>query len=325
VIKVKELAPWQWMGEADLFGVQDPETGEVYYVSVMGELGEHFAIAAYPGAKGLNGFWTMNQGILEESPEVFVLVPQLQASFEDRAQLTDQDRRLIKDLGYQFRGRQAWPLFRSYRPAYLPWYLEAAEATVLALVLEQVLEMAPRFREDRQVLEVTSDGAYLVRVAREVDGAVIWEDRRITVTFPPPPTITIEMDLHLLAYLKGLPRSKDMVEIGVAMLPAPVRETGSRPFFPFIVLVVEARSGMILGHEMLDARPGMDMMWGQVTLSVAKALALYQLAPRVLKVANPLLEGLLQPLAAELGAQVKLRRRLPALEEARTSLFAFMR
>ena len=271
--KVKELAPWQWMGEADLFGVQDPETGEVYYVSVMGELGEHFAVAAYPGAEGLNGFWTMNQGILEEAPEVFVLVPQLQASFEDRSQLNDQDRQLIKELGYKFRGKQAWPLFRSYRPAYLPWYLEAPEATVLALVLEQVLEVAPRFREDRQLLEVTSDGAYLVRVAREVDGAVMWEDRRMTVAAPPLPSITIEMDARLLAYLKGLPRSKAEVEIGVAMLPSPVKEPDSRPYFPFIVLIVETRLGMILGHEMLDPRPGVEMMWGQVTASVARTLA----------------------------------------------------
>lgn len=323
--KVKDLAPWQWMSEADLFGVQDPETGEVYYVSVMGELGEHFAVAAYPGAEGLNGFWVMNQGILEESPEVFVLVPQLQASFEDRSQLNDQDRQLIKSLGYKFRGRQAWPLFRSYRPAYMPWYLEAAEATVLALILEQVLEVATRFREDRQLLEVTSAATYLVRIARTADGAMVWEDRRMAVTFPPAPSITIEMEAPLLAYLKGLPRSKVDVEIGVIMFPVPIRESGSRPYFPFMILAVEARNGLILGNELLDAREGMDAMWGQVTLSVAKALARWQIVPRTMKVSNPLVEGLLQPLAAELGSRVRVVPRLRVLDEARDELFAFLR
>ena len=323
--KVKDLAPWQWMSEADLFGVQDPETGEVYYVSVMGELGEHFAVAAYPGAEGLNGFWAMNQGVLEESPEVFLLVPQLQASFEDRSELTDQDRQLIKELGYKFRGKQAWPLFRSYRPAYLPWYLEAPEATVLALVLEQVLEVAPRFREDRRLLEVTNDGAYPVRVASKVDGAVVWKDQRLKVAASSPPGIMIDMDMRLLAFLRGLPRSKVDVEIGVSMFPSPVGDAESRPYFPFIVLVVDTRSGMVLGYEMLDPRPGMEAMWGQVTVSVARALANNQLAPRMMKVGDPLLEGLLQPLAAELRSRVKLARRLPALEEARESLFAFMR
>lgn len=28
-MRVKELAPWEWMDEADIFGVQDPETGEL--------------------------------------------------------------------------------------------------------------------------------------------------------------------------------------------------------------------------------------------------------------------------------------------------------
>ena len=34
---IKELAPWQWMQESDIFGVQDPETGEFGFVSVMGQ------------------------------------------------------------------------------------------------------------------------------------------------------------------------------------------------------------------------------------------------------------------------------------------------
>ena len=44
-----------------------------------------------------------------------------------------------------------------------------------------------------------------------------------------------------------------------------------------------------------------------------------------MKVSDPLLQSLLRPLAAELGGRVKLVRRLPALDEARESLFAFMR
>ena len=34
------------------------------------------------------------------------------------------------------------------------------------LGIEQTLEVAPRFREDRQLLELTSDGAYLVFMRR---------------------------------------------------------------------------------------------------------------------------------------------------------------
>lgn len=27
-MRIKEIAPWQWMEETDIFGVQDPETGK---------------------------------------------------------------------------------------------------------------------------------------------------------------------------------------------------------------------------------------------------------------------------------------------------------
>lgn len=58
--QVKKLAPWEWMEEDDIFGVQMPRTNEPGFVSVMGMLGEHFAVAVYQGAKGLGGFWNMH-------------------------------------------------------------------------------------------------------------------------------------------------------------------------------------------------------------------------------------------------------------------------
>jgi hypothetical protein len=47
-------------------------------------------------------------------------IPQLQASWEDREELHVRDRETIKALGRKYRGRQAWPLFRSYQPGYAP-------------------------------------------------------------------------------------------------------------------------------------------------------------------------------------------------------------
>ena len=35
---VKELSPWKWMTEIDVFDVQDPNTEEIGFVSVMGML-----------------------------------------------------------------------------------------------------------------------------------------------------------------------------------------------------------------------------------------------------------------------------------------------
>ena len=57
-IELKEMAPWNWMSEVDLFGLQNPQDGQLGFVSIMGELGEYFALALYRGPEGLAGFWS---------------------------------------------------------------------------------------------------------------------------------------------------------------------------------------------------------------------------------------------------------------------------
>jgi len=321
---VKELAPWQWMEEADLFGVKDPETGEVHYVSIMGNLGEHLAVAAYPGAEGLTGFWLMHEEKLGPNPDALLMIPQLQASFEDRDVLTDRDRRVIKELGLKFRGRQSWPHFRSWRPAHMPWYLEEQEARVLANVLEQVLDVAPRFADSPDLL-LTGDDTYLVRTAREVDGKQLWEDRMETAAPSPPDDIVIEIDVKLLAHLQRLPLSKAVIEVGVTMLPSPVQDGGERPYVPLSVLLVDAKSGYILATAMLKPQPSLDAMWGRLAETVANKLAAYPTLPGKLKVNDAFLQGLLQPLSKELGLKVEVARRLPALAEAQASMLAMWR
>jgi hypothetical protein len=49
----KKVQCWEWMSEDDLFGVQDPEGGEIAFCCIMGAGGEHLALAAYLGTFGL--------------------------------------------------------------------------------------------------------------------------------------------------------------------------------------------------------------------------------------------------------------------------------
>jgi len=134
--KIRELAPWEYMYEHNIFGVQFPEKGNLGFVSVMGNLGEHFAVAVYMGKKGFEGFLNMQRMGYRLAPDIVLQVPQLQASFEDREMITPEDRKIIKQLGLKFRGEKAWPQFRSYRPGCFPWYLEKEEAQLLIHGLE---------------------------------------------------------------------------------------------------------------------------------------------------------------------------------------------
>src|SRR2546428_3532096 len=126
--RVKEMAPWEWMMEDDVFGVRNPEREEIGFVSVMGAGGEHFAVALYQGVDALYDFLALSEagrdGTADSVGAERVLeIPQLQASFEDRGRLQKEDRDTIKKLDLKFRGANSWPMFRNYAPGMFPWFL----------------------------------------------------------------------------------------------------------------------------------------------------------------------------------------------------------
>ena len=164
-IRFKEIESWGWMSDSDVFGVQNPENGQIGYCCIMGELGEVLALAVYLGTSGLEGYLRISFGdILPGDIDLLTIQECLMASFEDRNFLKKPDLYMIKKLGLKFRGRNNWPLFRRYRPGYFPWYLTASEARYLALALQQATEVALRFREDLDVLVPPRRGQFLVRV-----------------------------------------------------------------------------------------------------------------------------------------------------------------
>lgn len=321
--QVKQLAPWKWMKEADLFGVQNPETGELGFVSVMGMLGQHLAVAVYLGAQALYDFWEIQDRGPLGSPESILEVPELQASFEDRTQLHDRDRDVIRKLGLKFEGLNAWPQFRSYGDALFPWFLEAPEARFLAHVLEQVLDVAPRFRDNQQLLDPYEDERYLIRVPQREDDALVWKDQIIRVEEPEPAPILVQLSEPLVARLKKMERTSNVIEADFFMMHNPVRDRGPRPYFPYALLLVDS-GGMVLGTRLVKPLPSLDAMWGSLPNELAAQLTALKMIPAEVQAQLPELLEVLAPLAEALEIKLTLVPWLPALEPAKASLTEHM-
>lgn len=318
--QVKKAAPWDWMEEGDIFGIQMPETGELGFISVMGALGEHFAVAVYQGAKGLGGFWNMQSKGPQLSPEIVLQVPQLQASFEDRDLIEKEDRDLMKTLGLKYRGANAWPQFRSYRPGCFPWFIEKNEAEMLICALEQLLQVAPRFKEDPSILMPTdNEHDYLMRVNNHGK----WEDSVNHITLREEMTFDLLMDEEALEHLRTLMPGKFTLEIDLSMMDQPVQEKRKeRPFFPFMLMLADHESGMILGVDLLTPLPTMEAMWSDVPATIVDKLA-EGFPPKEIHVKDDMLYLLLQPVAQELGFSLKKQSRLKEIDRAKRELQKF--
>lgn len=322
--RFKAAEPWEWMEETDVFGVQNPETGELGFVSIMGQLGEHHALALYLGAEGLYSLWQFEE-IASESPERFFEIPQMQASFEDRNELRKEDRDIIKTLGLKFRGRHAWPMFRSYRPGYAPWFVMAAEARFLTIALEQAIDVALRFKEDPSLLDPADDESYLVRVPVQADGTG-WEDQWMRVAPPEAKVIEISVDRSALEQLHRMQQRKLNIQIDLFLAPGIIQANkDERPSLAYVLLSVDAKDGFILGVEVLSPHPSVQQMWGEIPGHVATILLKNNVVPTRISVRSDLLGALLKPLADQLDIHLVRSESLGRLDQAKESFFQWFR
>jgi len=318
--ELASLAPWNWMEETDLFAVEDPEEKYLGFVSVMGQIGQHFALAVYLGSRGLYAFWEMQYAGPSWEPEHLLEVPQIQVSFESREDLEEEDRQIMNQLGLQYQGAHGWPLFRSFRPGYLPWFLESEEAQYLTIVLEQTLEVTPRFREDPGLLASRGDTTYLVRTPRSGKKSPEWEDRRSVIVPPEPISIEYSLDMQEVETLRTLPRDPEPLEVDFFMTPSVIQEENTRPLLPYLFLLVNSGSESVIGAELFTASPTLEDMWQMLPGNFVRQLLEQGVCPGQVRLRSDLMMDLLGPLAAQLDIELVTSDMLPALDNVKAFL-----
>jgi hypothetical protein len=249
-LEFKKLQCWEWMYDSDIFGVKNPANGDIGYCSVMGNLGEFLALAVYSGTEGLDTYIKAREGeIRAGTMESLTSQKCLMVSFEDRDDLTDKDREIIKELGLKFRGHMEWPLFRDYTPGYHPWYLTSDQIQYLTLALQQTMELAIRFNENRDILISPDEESILVRVPKKTKSGLQWKDEWLKPEpFEDKQTLIPKIEESALEEIIANVETNDGIwEIDLFLTPMPIGEKGGeRPFYPYMILFVDGNMGVPL-------------------------------------------------------------------------------
>jgi len=318
-LEFKEIAPWNWMWDTDIFGVQNLVNGEIGYCCVLGRLKEFFGLAVYLGFEGL-------QGYLKESSEDFDLNDLdtlhikkcLLLSFENRNYLSKDDLSVINQLGLKFLGKNSWPQFRSYRPGYFPWKLTKEEAVYMTICLEQAKDVCLRFREDPDMFKYPQANCYFTRILKREGDNFKWMDTWLEPTPIHKMVMMVKtIDEGRLKNIEQLTKRQKVIwEVDYFYSPAYIAEKSKRPYFPLIFLWVDQYSYFILSTHMTTQ----DKYKAEFIDYCLDVFESTKILPEEIQVRKEELFIYLQPISQRLEIKVKLVKRLSAVDEARKSM-----
>jgi hypothetical protein len=315
----KRAGCWEWLTNAHIFGVKNPLNGEIGYCCVMGNGGEMYGLAIYPGTAGLENLLGMFSGEFDPLYAQHCLM----LSFDNRNELLPNELRQIKELGLKFRGAQSWPTFRLYEPGFLPWPIQTQDQVIfLTTALRQVVEVAENYKSNPDALLEADNETFLTRVADQSDHDLVWSDqwlepkRQEEVISPTPDPID---ELRLAKAKKLAQRSAGVWEIDCFFAPMPVHE-GERPYFPMMCLIVDQGTGQILRFDLSEK----SRVPNEVTNHLLVLVEQTRLVPAEIWAVNERILHYLSQILTAFDLQAYLTEELPALEEAKESMMKYL-
>jgi hypothetical protein len=320
---LQNMAPWEWMGEDDSFGIVDPSTGQLHLGIILGEREGAPGFGLYRGQRGTRFlFREQDDPGSPLYPEVAMEEDSLLLEFVPRKELSEMDLALHEMAGFSpakpkgRRKRSGLPRFSSRLPAHLPWMPDAVECELMttALVLAQafvaLVDDDPEFYGDRPYDEVP----VYTRVGDRPDSP--WKLGWVTLDLskpagPPPAEVAAGV---VEAALSRPINDQKSWELETYFPPTIVRKP-KRPFFPRASIIADAESGRFLDIELSHPE---EPEGNHAARCLLETINDEGYRPYALWVGSPHLMEALWPLAESLSLRLRLRsllRQTPPIRE----------
>lgn len=323
--KFRESKLWNYVYEDELFAVKlsDERTA---YCSIMGSSGQHFALALYIGAEGLDSFRMLHSKNSTASPtDMMQQLDTMQLSLESAEFVSADERKSVRSYAQKHNifltGSFAFPHFVRYRPHCHPWSIEDYSDW---LAMEESLAVVIAISDDLKALN--KDGLTLNRFTDEEQSIpMFWlEDdivrigktttlRSMEKRYPEAAPI----DELTIAMLRQKPKSGTL-QCEVKYLPEPVQDDPkSVPYYPAMLVTVEKKSGMFRHTgpiKSADSDP--DALLKQLV----DHLVSFDRCPKTIEVRTEQTAAVLRGLCDSVGIQMKTVKVLPELDQGWKSI-----
>lgn len=309
--KIKELKPWEKFWDMDLIGIRNGAEEDTVFFCILGRGGGCYGISVYEGYTGLNSYFMLAYQQSMNLSEEYAMFNQknLTCYWGNREELTNNQRKIIKDLGYKYRGKNQWLYFLSFEPGYFPYNMDEKEVLRMSEHLQD-LELALRYYDETNSnVDFESGNMFLFTFGKD----------KKTWNFGEAPLPFIQYQFsnllitedELLSDLESVPKCNAVLEGEVTVMGVKVSDKKySRPANPALSLLGDAEAGVIIGFEMIE--PDDDPL---ITLAEMVVSFIFQYgAPKEIRVSNIIVEAGLKQICDVCGIKLRRVKRLQGLD-----------
>ncbi len=236
------------MNDVDMFAVCCPESGEIGYCSVLGKAVGEIGFHVYPGEDGLRSCIK-----LLEAPEdfdgfqMYLSMNTISLFYDDLEECPSSYRKFMKSIPVKFENHIV-PFFVRYFPKYASWSLSSEEARFMTVCLEQALEVDKLVQEAGSKILLEKEDAFLIRYSIEDNKTQIWKTGYVIGPEPKPvlPQWILPSDERIKEVKKRVKLNRNAAwELDVIYLDYVEAPANERPYFPVVVLLVDAKGKII--------------------------------------------------------------------------------
>jgi hypothetical protein len=298
--------PWEILTEETIFGVLDPESGQTLYCTILGQLGEVYGMAVYPGPGGWRSHLKTRDPEYKGVEPLFYLCALL-ISFENKRELSKQDRRMLKNMGRSYRGRR-WPQFRSYRPGYMEELPGKMERFQMTLALQGAAVMLQWQRQGKA--PQAGPGRFPLLCYDPEAGKWSWRGGEFDSPTHPSPSAPA-LDEIRLQNIKRKAGRDGVWEGSVYQLPMLTGQKKGPDYFPCMGIWADHHSGYVFSQELTSP----EHIGSALIESLFQAMEAMGRIPEVIRVDRDCYRNMLSKMGDLLGIRVELAERLPALQD----------
>ena len=318
-IRFRKAACWKWMTEDEMFGIENPKTGEVGYCLIIGNLGEQLGLIIYTGSDGLESYKKLSDHaqLSEEDFILFLSQKCLSITYDNKTGLEEEDIQVINELGITLKGAKQYPVIRNMTPGYVPWFVSGDEADYLSTAIEQVLDVSMRFKDNPDIIR-SRRPKYLVRMNDTISGSHICADEwLLPEPIRPKAVAPAQIDeIGIMRIKSNAGKTRTTWEFTYSLENMPIHEQGNRPFYPMMLLLVETQSGLVIGSD--TASP--DSYQQRFIEYLLQIMASSNSYPREIMLESDEAATMLQPILSHLDIKAVKVKRCKESFKARTAM-----